>query len=114
MKRNFILFSFLSLFISIDGQVNLGTVYFQNPQYLVSFDKVMYPGYKIALENFTVREYLMNTKISEKVLAKKIESSYSEGMDFVLEDAMIENWMLMAKIKLNEKFEQNLQFVRYG
>jgi hypothetical protein len=105
MKRIFILFSFLSLFISIDGQVNLGTVYFQNPQYLVSFDKVMYPGYKIALENFTVREYLMNTKISEKLLAKKIESSYSEGMDFVLEDAMIENWMLMAKIKLNEKFE---------
>jgi hypothetical protein len=47
----------------------------------------------------------MNTKISEKVLAKKIESSYSEGMDFVLEEAMIENWMLMAKIKLNEKFE---------
>jgi hypothetical protein len=105
MKRIFILFSFLSLFISIDGQVNLGTVYFQNPQYLISFDKVMYPGYKIALENFTVREYLMNTKISEKVLAKKIESSYSEGMDFVLEDAMIENWMLAAKIKLNEKFE---------
>ena len=106
MKRIFILFSFLSLFISIDGQVNLGTVYFQNPQYLVSFDKVMYPGYKIALENFTVREYLMNTKISEKLLAKKIESSYSEGMGFVLEDAAtFQNWMLEANIKLNEKFE---------
>ena len=63
MKRYFILFSFLFLFIIVDGQVNLGTVYFQNPQYLVSFDKVIYPGYKIALENFTVREYLMNTKI---------------------------------------------------
>ena len=87
MKRIFILLSFLFLLSSVDGQVNLGTVYFQNPQYLVSFDKVMYPGYKIALENFTVREYLMNTKISEKVLAKKIESSYSEGMGFALEDA---------------------------
>ena len=105
MKRYFILLSFLFLFIIVDGQVNLGTVYFQNPQYLVSFDKVMNPGYKISLENFTVREYLMNTKISEKVLAKKIEESYSEGMGFFLEDAMIENWILMVDIKLNEKFE---------
>ena len=105
MKRYFILFSFLFLFIIVDGQVNLGTVYFQNPQYLVSFDKVIYPGYKISLENFTVREYLMNTKISEKVLAKKIEESSSEGMGFILEDTMIENWILMVNIKLNEKFE---------
>jgi hypothetical protein len=105
MKRYFILLSFSFLFIIVDGQVNLGTVYFQNPQYLVSFDKVMYPGYKISLENFTVREYLMNTKISEKVLAKKIEESYSEGMGFFLEDQMIENWILMVNIKLNEKFE---------
>ena len=106
MKRIFILLSFLFLLSSVDGQVNLGTVYFQNPQYLVSFDKVMYPGYKIALENFTVREYLMSTKISEKVLAKKIESSYSEGMGFALEDAAtFQNWMLEANIKLNEKFE---------
>lgn len=105
MKRYFILLSFSFLFIIVDGQVNLGTVYFQNPQYLVSFDKVMYPGYKISLENFTVREYLMNTKISEKVLVKKIEESYSEGMGFILEDKMIENWILMVNIKLNEKFE---------
>jgi len=105
MKRYFILLSFLFLFIIVDGQVNLGTVYFQNPQYLVSFDKVMNPGYKISLENFTVREYLMNTKISEKVLAKKIEESSSEGMGFILEDTMIENWILMVNIKLNEKFE---------
>ena len=105
MKRYFILLSFLFLFIIVDGQVNLGTVYFQNPQYLVSFDKVMNPGYKISLENFTVREYLMNTKISEKVLAKKIEGSYSEGMGFFLEDAMIENWYLSATIRLNGKFE---------
>jgi len=105
MKRYFILLSFSFLFIIVDGQVNLGTVYFQNPQYLVSFDKVMYPGYKISLENFTVREYLMNTKISEKVLAKKIEESYSEGMGFFLEGVMIENWYLSATIILNEKFE---------
>lgn len=105
MKRYFILLSFLFLFLIVDGQVNLGTVYFQNPQYLVSFDKVMYPGYKISLENFTVREYLMNTKISEKVLAKKIEESYSEGMGFFLEDQMIENWYLSATITLNGKFE---------
>ena len=104
MKRYFILLSFLFLFIIVDGQVNLGTVYFQNPQYLVSFDKVMYPGYKIALENFTVREYLMNTKISEKVLTKKIESSYYEGKSLSFE-TMIENWYLSATIRLNEKFE---------
>ena len=105
MKRYFILLSFLFLFIIVDGQVNLGTVYFQNPQYLVSFDKVMYPGYKISLENFTVREYLMNTKISEKVLAKKIEDFDSDGMGFWVEDQMIENWYLSATIRLNGKFE---------
>ena len=106
MKRYFILFSFLFLFIIVDGQVNLGTVYFQNPQYLVSFDKVMYPGYVIGLENFTVREYLMNTKISEKVLAKKIENTYSEGGSGLFsEGVMIENWNLSATIRLNEKFE---------
>ena len=106
MKRYFILLSFLFLFIIVDGQVNLGTVYFQNPQYLVSFDKVMYPGYQIGLENFTVREYLMNTKISEKVLAKKIENPYSSGgRDLFLEGVMIENWNLSATIRLNEKFE---------
>ena len=106
MKRYFILLSFLFLFIIVDGQVNLGTVYFQNPQYLVSFDKVMYPGYQIGLENFTVREYLMNTKISEKVLAKKIENPYSSGgRDLFSEGVMIENWNLSATIRLNEKFE---------
>ena len=104
MKRYFILFSFLFLFIIVDGQVNLGTVYFQNPQYLVSFDKVIYPGYKISLENFTVREYLMNTKISEKVLAKKIEGPYSEGMALSI-DTLVGNWNLSAYISLNEKFE---------
>ena len=106
MKRYFILLSFSFLFIIVDGQVNLGTVYFQNPQYLVSFDKVMNPGYKISLENFTVREYLMNTKISEKVLAKKIEEYSSEGKSLSFE-TMIENWYFSATITLNEKFEMS-------
>jgi hypothetical protein len=106
MKRYFTLFSFLFFLVFlVDGQENLGTVYFQNPQYLVSFDKVMYPGYKIVLENFTVREYLLNKKISEKVLAEKIEASYIEGMGYILEDKSIENWWLSAEIKFNEKFE---------
>jgi hypothetical protein len=66
----------------------------------------MYPGYVIELENFTVREYLMNTKISEKVLAKKIEDPYSDGgRGFISEGVMIENWNLSATISLNEKFE---------
>jgi hypothetical protein len=105
MKRFLMIMTFLFMILMVDGQVNLGTVYFQNPQYLISFEKVMYPGYNIVLENLTVREYLMNTKISEKVLAKKIEEPYDEGLGYFLSEVVFENWVLSASITLNEKYE---------
>ena len=56
---------------SFAQKVNLGTTYFRNDRYLISFDKVLYPGYQLALENFVQREYLMGSKIKERVLYDK-------------------------------------------
>ena len=42
----------------------LETIYFRNPQYVLSMDKVIYPGYELKFENIVLHEYLKNKKIS--------------------------------------------------
>jgi uncharacterized protein (TIGR02145 family) len=98
MKRYLIILTFLSCFIIVDGQKNLGAVYFRNPRYLVSFDKIIYPGYKIAIENFTVREYLLDSLLSIKYLVNKVDSD---------DNYQFENWILFGKLSVNEKNEIN-------
>jgi hypothetical protein len=72
-------FVFVFALSSIQSQVvNLGTTYFRNEQYLISFDKMMYPGYELALENLHVREYLFNKLISDSLYPGK-QTFFTEG-----------------------------------
>lgn len=98
MKRYLIILTFLSCFIIVDGQKDLGTVYFRNPRYLVSFDKIIYPGYNIVIDSFTVREYLLDSLISKKNFGKGSREDNGYKYHF-------ENWILEAPINVNEKFE---------
>ena len=65
MKSLLIFLFSVNCFVSFGQSVNLGTTYFRNDQYLISFDKVLYPGYILKVENLKKREYLMGKMISE-------------------------------------------------
>lgn len=107
MKYIFSFFFFL-YFASLHSQVvNLGTTHFRNERYLISFDKNMYPGYELVLENIHVREYLYNTLISDSLYV---------GKEFLLENEPklyqtdYVNLMIVLKngelqIDLDSKFE---------
>jgi hypothetical protein len=65
MKSLLLFLVTINCFVSFGQSVNLGTTYFRNDQYLISFDKVLYPGYILKIENIKKREYLLGKLISE-------------------------------------------------
>jgi hypothetical protein len=73
MKTFFVLFFTLNCLLSFSQSINLGTTYFRNDQYLISFDKVLYPGYNLKIENLKKREYLMGQLVSDTLYQEKFE-----------------------------------------
>jgi hypothetical protein len=67
MKIVFILFFAFNCLFSFGQSVNLGTTYFRNDRFLISFDKVLYPGYNLKIENLQKREYLMGQLVQDTV-----------------------------------------------
>ena len=74
MKRVFVFLSFL-IALTTSAQesegVNLGTVYLRSDQHLITFDKVLYPGYDLYLENIQIHEYLMGKRVRSQILRKE-------------------------------------------
>ena len=85
--KNLIILVFLLSVLTLKAQNNtkgekLETIYFRNPQYVLSMDKVMYPGYNLKFENIVLHEYLNNKKVSTtplKMPARKITFTDSDG-----------------------------------
>jgi hypothetical protein len=67
MKSLLIFLFSVNCFVSFGQSVNLGTTYFRNDQYLISFDKVLYPGYILQIENVRKRDFLMGKVISDSL-----------------------------------------------
>jgi hypothetical protein len=67
MKSLLIFLFTVNCFVSFGQSVNLGTTYFRNDQYVISFDKVLYPGYVLKIENIKKREYLLGKIISDSL-----------------------------------------------
>lgn len=65
MKSLLLFLVTVNCFVSFGQSVNLGTTYFRNDQYLISFDKILYPGYVLKIENVKKREYLLGKLISD-------------------------------------------------
>lgn len=65
MKSLLIFLFSVNCLVSFGQSVNLGTTYFRNDQYLISFDKILYPGYVLKIENVKKREYLLGKLISD-------------------------------------------------
>lgn len=94
------------LFFVIIGQsqvTNLGTTFFRNEQYLISFEKNMYPGYQLVLENIHVREYLYNQLISDSLYTDKLNFIEIEGSEKRFEqDIMAPNGVVITLKNGNE------------
>ncbi len=89
MRIFFVAFVGFYCSISLSQSVNLGTTYFRNDRYLISFDKVLYPGYNLKVENLKKREYLMGNLIKDTtisgtwdVMSEYSENSYVYSIDF--------------------------------
>jgi hypothetical protein len=67
MRILLVLFFAFNCLITFGQIVNLGTTYFRNDQYLISFDKVLYPGYNLRIENLRKREYLIGQLVQDSV-----------------------------------------------
>jgi hypothetical protein len=67
MKIVFVLFFAFNCLFSFGQIVNLGTTYFRNDRYLISFDKILYTGYNLRIENLQKREYLMGQLVQDTV-----------------------------------------------
>lgn len=69
--------------------INLGKTFFRNDRFLISFDKVIYPGYNLKIENLQQREYLMGKLVHDTtyigswdVIAETDDNSYNYMLDF--------------------------------
>jgi hypothetical protein len=67
MKSLLLFLVTINCFVSFGQSVNLGTTYFRNDQFLISFDKVLYPGYILQIENVRKRDFLMGKVISDSL-----------------------------------------------
>ena len=72
------------------GQVNLGKVYFRHPQYLLSFDRVLYPNKSLTLENIRFTQYIKGEKVMDRYLPTNSMDhtdvnnyEFHGGLDFV-------------------------------
>ena len=65
MRSLFIAFIFFSS-LNIGAQVSLGTSYFVNDRYVISYEKILNTDYSLTLDKFTIHTYLLGKKISSK------------------------------------------------
>ena len=65
MRSLFIAFIFFSS-LKIGAQVSLGTSYFVNDRYVISYEKILNTDYSLTLDKFTIHTYLLGKKISSK------------------------------------------------
>lgn len=72
--RGFILWLALMSFQTF-GQVNLGKVCLQHSQYLLTFDKVIYPNKSLKLENIRFTQYMKGVKVKD-VSGARFQISY--------------------------------------
>jgi len=69
------------------GQVNLGKVYFRHPQYLLSFDRVLYPNKSLTLENIRFTQYMKGVKVLDRELP--VRSMLTEGAyEYIFSDVL--------------------------
>jgi len=50
----------------LSAQVSLGTSYYYDDRYVISYEKVMNEGYELEIANVTIHEYLIGKKIRER------------------------------------------------
>ena len=65
MRSLFIAFIFFSS-LNIGAQVSLGSSYFVNDRYVISYEKILNTDYSLTLDKFTIHTYLLGKKISSK------------------------------------------------
>jgi len=73
MKCYFFIIAFSFNLVAVFAQsTNLGNTYIQSENLLISFDKVMYPGYVLKLENIKHWEYLLGKLIFDTTYEKSV------------------------------------------
>jgi len=79
MKNLYFLLVLMVNVLIVSGQgTEIGITYIRNDRYLLSFNKVMYPGYVLRLENFHLREYLIDKLIQDTLIKGSFETEKSE------------------------------------
>lgn len=116
-KNNMRVFILLLVIISFQtfGQVNLGKVYFRHPQYLLSFDRVLYPNKSLNLENIRFTQYMKGVKVMDRNLPTRsiypIDVNYYELFDRLdVGDPAEPSVSLNMNISLNEDLDISNEF----
>lgn len=81
MRSLFIAFIFFSS-LKIGAQVSLGTSYFVNDRYVISYEKILNTDYSLTLDKFTIHTYLLGKKISSKPIRNYPLTFYSFDENF--------------------------------
>ena len=117
MRIVLVLFFAFNCLLTFGQSVNLGTTYFRNDQYLISFDKVLYPGYNLKIENLRKREYLMGQLVQDTVYKgtwdvyrEDYENTYNYNLEFFSDNYSFpcifinqeECFNLVGKIKISK------------
>ncbi|MFM7681337.1 MAG: hypothetical protein ACKO7P_01140 [Bacteroidota bacterium] len=63
----------------LSAQVSLGTSYYYDDRYVISYEKVMNEGYQLEIANVTIHEYLIGKKIHEQSANKKFWEGQYQG-----------------------------------
>ena len=90
MRSLFIAFIFFSS-LKIGAQVSLGTSYFVNDRYVISYEKILNTDYSLTLDKFTIHTYLLGKKISSEPIRKyppMIFYSFDENFDERVEEVI--------------------------
>ena len=88
MRSLFIAFIFFSS-LKIGAQVSLGTSYFVNDRYVISYEKILNTDYSLTLDKFTIHTYLLGKKISSKPIRNYPLTFYSFDEDFGAKEEVI-------------------------
>lgn len=92
MKSLLLFLVTVNCFVSFGQSVNLGTTYFRNDQYLISFDKILYPGYVLKIENIKKREYLLGKLILDTSYSNTLTTEMEKYEKSYIYDFSIENY----------------------
>jgi hypothetical protein len=85
------------------GQVNLGKVYFRHPQYLLSFDRVLYPNKSLTLENIRFTQYMKGVKVLDRELP--VRSMLAEAP---YEYSFFDFWEMVGTTELAVRLNMNI------